>query len=159
MNSRSKGRSSISSFSILPSSPAIARAIPEAIKGYRRLHLLALKLLETNGILVSCCCTGLITMEMLEDVIAQVGVVAKRTTSRSSNAAGRAPITRSAVSCRRGSYLKCIFEPGSLAFVRSDLGSRRSTESAPKVAANQLVHFAISTFLVSRITVTLISPG
>ena len=61
--------------------PKFARnraAVPEALKGYRRLHQLALKLLAKDGVLVSCCCTGLITLEELEDVIAQVAVDAKR---------------------------------------------------------------------------------
>ena len=46
--------------------PKFARnraAVPEALKGYRRLHQLALKLLAKDGVLVSCCCTGLITLD------------------------------------------------------------------------------------------------
>ena len=45
--------------------PKFARnraAVPEALKGYRRLHQLALKLLAKDGVLVSCCCTGLIAL-------------------------------------------------------------------------------------------------
>src|SRR5437763_14542417 len=61
--------------------PKFARnraAVPEAIKGYRRLHQLALKLLAPDGILVSCCCTGLIVLQELEDLIAQVAVESRR---------------------------------------------------------------------------------
>ena len=61
--------------------PKFARnraAVPEALKGYRRLHQLALKLLAKDGILVSCCCTGLITLNELEDVIAQTAVEGRR---------------------------------------------------------------------------------
>src|SRR5205085_8763937 len=53
--------------------PKFARnraAVPKAIQGYRKLHQHALKLLDKDGVLVSCCCTGLITQEMLEEVIA-----------------------------------------------------------------------------------------
>jgi len=90
--------------------PKFARdraAIPEAIKGYRRLHALAVKLLDANGIMVSCCCSGLITMDMLEDVIGQVAVVAKRDIQVFERRGPSAdhPV---AVSCREGSYLKCI---------------------------------------------------
>src|SRR5262249_11437308 len=61
--------------------PKFARnraAVPEALKGYRRLHQLALKLLDKDGVLVSCCCTGLIAMTDLEELIGQVAVEAKR---------------------------------------------------------------------------------
>ena len=60
--------------------PKFARnraAVPEALKGYRRLHQLALKLLARDGLLVSCCCSGLIAVDELEDVIAQVAVESK----------------------------------------------------------------------------------
>jgi 23S rRNA (cytosine1962-C5)-methyltransferase len=90
--------------------PKFARdraAIPDAIKGYRRLHALAMKLLTPNGILASCCCTGLVTMDMLEDVIAQTAVAAKRDVQIFERRGPSAdhPV---AVSCREGTYLKCI---------------------------------------------------
>src|SRR5262249_33059514 len=43
--------------------PKFARArhaVEEALRGYRRLQTLALRLLERDGILVTCCCSGLI---------------------------------------------------------------------------------------------------
>src|SRR5437588_304802 len=55
--------------------PKFARArnaIDDALRGYRRLQQLALRLLEPDGILVMCCCSGLITMEMLEQLLAQI---------------------------------------------------------------------------------------
>jgi len=90
--------------------PKFARdraAIPDAIKGYRRLHALAMRLLAPNGIMASCCCTGLITMDMLEDVIGQVAVAAKRDVQVFERRGPSAdhPV---AVSCREGTYLKCI---------------------------------------------------
>src|SRR5262249_17914127 len=47
--------------------PKFARAqhaVEEALRGYRRLQSLALRILANEGILVTCCCSGLITMDM-----------------------------------------------------------------------------------------------
>jgi 23S rRNA (cytosine1962-C5)-methyltransferase len=90
--------------------PKFARnraAVPDALKGYRRLHQLALKLLAKDGVLVSCCCTGLIALDELEGVIAQVAVEARRDLQildRRGSAADH-PI---AVTCRESGYLKCV---------------------------------------------------
>jgi 23S rRNA (cytosine1962-C5)-methyltransferase len=90
--------------------PKFARnraAVPEALKGYRRLHQLALKLLAKDGILVSCCCTGLIAFPELEDLIAQVAVEGKRDLQilERRGAAADHPV---AVTCRETGYLKCV---------------------------------------------------
>ncbi|HEX4613546.1 MAG TPA: methyltransferase domain-containing protein, partial [Urbifossiella sp.] len=90
--------------------PKFARnraAVPEAIKGYRRLHSLAMKLLDRDGVLVSCCCTGLIAMTDLEELIAQVAVDAKRDTQILERR-GPSPDHPVAVTCRESGYLKCI---------------------------------------------------
>jgi 23S rRNA (cytosine1962-C5)-methyltransferase len=90
--------------------PKFARnraAVPEAVKGYRRLHQLAMKLLAPDGVLVSCCCTGLITMTDLEDLIAQVAVDAKRD-CQILDRRGPAPDHPVSVTCRESGYLKCI---------------------------------------------------
>ena len=90
--------------------PKFARnraAVPEAIKGYRRLHQLAMKLLDKDGVLVSCCCTGLIAMTDLEDLIGQVAVEAKRDLQLLERR-GPAPDHPVAVTCRESGYLKCI---------------------------------------------------
>jgi 23S rRNA (cytosine1962-C5)-methyltransferase len=90
--------------------PKFARnrgAVPEALKGYRRLHQLALKLLAKDGVLVSCCCTGLISLEELEDVIAQVAVDAKRDLQIVARR-GAAPDHPIAITCRETGYLKCV---------------------------------------------------
>lgn len=90
--------------------PKFARnraAVPEALKGYRRLHQLAMKLLAPDGILVSCCCTGLIQMVDLEDILAQVCLGSKRDlqiVERRGPSADH-PVS---VACREGGYLKCI---------------------------------------------------
>jgi 23S rRNA (cytosine1962-C5)-methyltransferase len=90
--------------------PKFARnraAVPEALKGYRRLHQLALKLLGRDGILVSCCCTGLITQGELEDVIAQTAVESRRDLQILERR-GPAPDHPVAVTCRESGYLKCV---------------------------------------------------
>jgi 23S rRNA (cytosine1962-C5)-methyltransferase len=90
--------------------PKFARnraALPDAIKGYRRLHSHAMKLLDRDGILVTCSSTGLITMTDLEDLLAQVAVDAKRDTQILERR-GPSPDHPVAVTCRESGYLKCI---------------------------------------------------
>jgi 23S rRNA (cytosine1962-C5)-methyltransferase len=90
--------------------PKFARnraAVPEALCGYRRLHQLALRLLDRDGVLVSCCCTGLITPTELEDLIAQVAVDAKRDLQILERR-GPAPDHPVAITCRESGYLKCV---------------------------------------------------
>jgi 23S rRNA (cytosine1962-C5)-methyltransferase len=90
--------------------PKFARnraAVPEAMKGYRRLHQLAMKLLAPGGVLVTCCCTGLIYMNDLEELLSQVAVEAKRDLQILERR-GPSPDHPVAVTCREGGYLKCI---------------------------------------------------
>lgn len=90
--------------------PKFARnraAVPDALKGYRRLHQLAMKLLDKDGVLVSCCCTGLIALSELEDLIAQVAVEAKRDLQLLARR-GPSPDHPVAVTCRESGYLKCV---------------------------------------------------
>jgi 23S rRNA (cytosine1962-C5)-methyltransferase len=64
-------------------------------------------LLEPDGILVTCCCSGLITHEMLDDLLAQVAAEERREVQvleRHGQAADH-PV---AVSCLESSYLKCL---------------------------------------------------
>ena len=90
--------------------PKFARnraALPDALKGYLRLAKLGLKLLNRDGILVFCCCTGLVTMDMLSDLLAQVSGDARRDfqiLERRGPAADH-PV---AASCLESGYLKCV---------------------------------------------------
>jgi 23S rRNA (cytosine1962-C5)-methyltransferase len=90
--------------------PKFARArfaVDDALRGYRRLQSLALHLLDDGGLLVTCCCSGLITMEMLEDLLAHLAAEARRDIQileRRGQAADH-PIS---VSCPESSYLKCF---------------------------------------------------
>jgi len=89
--------------------PKFARsrsAVDDALRGYRRLQTLALQLLETDGILVTCCCSGLITMDMLEELLA-LAVKEKREVQileRHGQAADH-PVS---VTCLESNYLKCL---------------------------------------------------
>jgi 23S rRNA (cytosine1962-C5)-methyltransferase len=90
--------------------PKFARnraAVPKAMQGYRKLHQHAMKLLNKDGVLVSCCCTGLISSEMLEDLIAQVAIDARRDLQILERRGPSAdhPV---AVTCRESAYLKCV---------------------------------------------------
>lgn len=90
--------------------PKFARArhaVEEALRGYRRLQTLALRLLEAHGFLVTCCCSGLITMDMLEDLLAQLAAEGKRVV-RILQRRGPAPDHPVSVSCRESHYLKCL---------------------------------------------------
>jgi 23S rRNA (cytosine1962-C5)-methyltransferase len=83
------------------------RAIDDALRGYRRLESLALGLLEPNGLLVMCCCSGVIGEEMLEDLLAEVAVDAGRPLQILARR-GQAPDHPISVTCPETAYLKCL---------------------------------------------------
>jgi 23S rRNA (cytosine1962-C5)-methyltransferase len=90
--------------------PKFARArnaVEEALRGYRRLQTLALRLLEPHGFLVTCCCSGLITVDMLEDLLAQLAAEEKRTVQVLQRR-GPAPDHPVSVACLESHYLKCL---------------------------------------------------
>lgn len=90
--------------------PKFARArnaVDLAMRGYRRLQTLALRLLESNAILVTCCCSGLITMVMLEELLAQLAAEERREIQIIERR-GQAPDHPVAVTCPETSYLKCL---------------------------------------------------
>lgn len=90
--------------------PKFARArnaVEEALRGYRRLQTLALRLLDPDGILVVCCCSGLIGAEMLEEVLAQTAVGEHRTV-QILECRGAAPDHPVSTACPESNYLKCL---------------------------------------------------
>jgi 23S rRNA (cytosine1962-C5)-methyltransferase len=90
--------------------PKFARArnaVEEALRGYRRLQALALRLLGSDGILVTCCCSGLITVDMLEDLLAQLAAETHRDVQILERR-GPAPDHPVSVACRESHYLKCL---------------------------------------------------
>jgi 23S rRNA (cytosine1962-C5)-methyltransferase len=90
--------------------PKFARArhaLEEAMRGYRRLQALALRLLESDGILVTCCCSGLITLDMLEELLAQLAAEHKRGI-QILEVRGQAPDHPVSATCLESNYLKCL---------------------------------------------------
>jgi 23S rRNA (cytosine1962-C5)-methyltransferase len=90
--------------------PKFARArhaVEEALRGYRRLQALALRLLEPDGFLVTCCCSGLITVDMLEHLLAQLAAEEKRDVQILARR-GPAPDHPVSVACLESHYLKCL---------------------------------------------------
>lgn len=90
--------------------PKFARtrsAIPKAIEGYHRLYSLAVRLLNPDGILVGCCCSGLIPMTTLDELVAQVSA-GQRRDIQIIERRGQAPDHPVAASCPETSYLKCF---------------------------------------------------
>jgi len=90
--------------------PKFARnqaAVETALRGYRRLQALALQLLDTEGILVVCCCSGLIKLTEIEEISAQVATEAKRPLQILEQH-GQPPDHPVALACPETSYLKCI---------------------------------------------------
>jgi 23S rRNA (cytosine1962-C5)-methyltransferase len=90
--------------------PKFARArhaLEDALRGYRRLQEMGLQLLEPDGILVTCCCSGLITFDMLEGLLAQTAAELRRDVQileRRGQSADH-PIS---VACPQSNYLKCL---------------------------------------------------
>jgi 23S rRNA (cytosine1962-C5)-methyltransferase len=90
--------------------PKFARsksAVDEALRGYRRLVMQALKLLEPNGILAMCCCSGLIERQMLHDLLAQEAAQARRPLQILESRGASADHPVSAL-CPETNYLKCV---------------------------------------------------
>ena len=90
--------------------PKFARskqAVEEAMRGYRRLLVKSLKVLEPNGILAMCCCSGLITREMLHDLLASEASQARRPMQILSSL-GAAPDHPVSAMCPETNYLKCV---------------------------------------------------
>ena len=91
--------------------PKFARtgsAVEEAMRGYRRLIQQALRLLEPDGILAMCCCSGLIQRDMLHELLAQEASQARRPLQilESRGAGGGSSGVGSRA--RRREYLKCV---------------------------------------------------
>jgi 23S rRNA (cytosine1962-C5)-methyltransferase len=90
--------------------PKFARSrssIPEALRGYRQLLKQSFRLAEPGGFVAFCCCSGLITPEMLTELIAQVAGDEKKDVQivERRGAAADHPV---AASCLETAYLKCF---------------------------------------------------
>ena len=90
--------------------PKFARSrgsIPEAIRGYRQLLKQAVRLAEPGGFVVFCCCSGLITPDMLTELISQVAGEERRDVQILERR-GATPDHPVAASCLETAYLKCF---------------------------------------------------
>jgi 23S rRNA (cytosine1962-C5)-methyltransferase len=90
--------------------PKFARsgqAVEEALRGYRRLANLSLRLLDPGGVLVMCCCTGLISRESLHELLAQVAAEARRPL-QILESRGPSPDHPVSATCPETAYLKCV---------------------------------------------------
>ena len=89
--------------------PKLARhrkSVPEALRGYHRLNRLAVEMLEPNGILVTCSCSGHVTRELFEEMLAEVAASSGRRI-QILEARGQAPDHPTSVYCAENNYLKC----------------------------------------------------
>jgi len=84
-----------------------SRAVEGALRGYLRANLLAIRLLEPNGVLVTCSCSGHVSRE---DFAAMLGAVAEQSGRPIQILAqlGQAADHPVSASCPETSYLKCF---------------------------------------------------
>jgi len=90
--------------------PKLARTrsgIDRALKAYARMNRLALQLLEPDGILITCSCSGHVLREDFEQVIARASLDAGRTVQILEERGQAADHPVSAY-CLETSYLKCF---------------------------------------------------
>ncbi len=84
-----------------------AKDVERAIKGYLRLNLAALDVLEPEGILVTCSCSGLVGRELFVEVIGSVAEQSGRPIQILEQR-GQAPDHPISASCLETEYLKCL---------------------------------------------------
>ena len=84
-----------------------AKDVEHALKGYLRLNLAALDVLEPDGILVTCSCSGLVGRELFADLIATVAEQSGRPIQILEQR-GQAPDHPISASCLETEYLKCL---------------------------------------------------
>ena len=65
------------------------------------------RLLEENGVLVMCCCSGLIARDMLHELLAQIAAEERRLL-QILESRGAAPDHPVAATCPETAYLKCV---------------------------------------------------
>lgn len=90
--------------------PKFARnpdAIDDALKAYVRLNLAALSVLEPDGILVTCSCSGLVDRQMFTQVLGHVAEQSGRALQILEQRS-QAPDHPVAASCLESDYLKCV---------------------------------------------------
>ena len=81
--------------------------IDAARRGYHGLNSMALGVLEPNGVLATCSCSGLISRNDFEDVLAEAALTTNRPL-RIIESRGAAPDHPISVHCPESGYLKCV---------------------------------------------------
>lgn len=90
--------------------PKLAKSrnsVDSALRGYHGLNTLALKLLNPNGVLATCSCSGLVSRNEFENVLAEAALSSDRPLRiiETRGAASDHPIS---IHCPESEYLKCI---------------------------------------------------
>lgn len=80
--------------------------LEKAMRGYFSLNLLATELLTTGGLLVTCSCSGLVSVTEFQNMLSTVALRAARPI-QILEARGQSPDHPIAVHCPETSYLKC----------------------------------------------------
>ena len=81
--------------------------VERALKGYLKLNIAAVDVLEPDGVLVTCSCSGLIGRELFAEVIASVAEQSGRSIQILEQR-GQAPDHPISASCLETEYLKCM---------------------------------------------------
>jgi 23S rRNA (cytosine1962-C5)-methyltransferase len=84
-----------------------SRALGDALKGYLRLNRAAVDVLEPNGVLVTCSCSGHIDRNMFANLLGQVAELSGRPIQILEQR-GQAPDHPVSASCLETDYLKCF---------------------------------------------------
>jgi 23S rRNA (cytosine1962-C5)-methyltransferase len=84
-----------------------AKDVEHALKGYLRLNVAAIRILEPDGILVTCSCSGLIGRELFTELLANVAEQSGRPIQILEQR-GQAPDHPVSASCLETEYLKCV---------------------------------------------------
>lgn len=90
--------------------PKLAKArnqIDGALRGYHGLNTLALGMLEPEGVLATCSCSGLVTRDEFEGVLSDASLSADRPL-QIIESRGAAPDHPVSVHCPESAYLKCV---------------------------------------------------
>ena len=83
------------------------RGVEDALKGYLRLNRAALDVLEPDGVLVTCSCSGLVDRGLFADVLGQVAELSGRPIQILEQR-GQAADHPVSASCLETEYLKCF---------------------------------------------------
>lgn len=84
-----------------------ARAVEDALRAYVKLNRAALEVLEPDGILVTCSCSGQVGRELFAQTLSQVAEVASRPIQFLEQR-GAAPDHPVSAACLETEYLKCL---------------------------------------------------